>query len=135
MESLSRQVEAFFGGKEMADFKEVYGGGNDQPAETQIEARNKVLEMADALMYGAKAQGRNLSLNKALELAHDSVSGGFKEQAIRSKIKGSLQARAKGIILRPTSKSQTAANRGKVKTRGDLEKRVGASLAALFPQS
>lgn len=135
LETLSRQIDGFFGGKELDPYKEVYGTAQDQLTENQLATRNKVLETADALMVGAKVQGRTMSLGDALQLAHDSVSGGFKNQAARSQIKAGLKARSKGISLKPSGKSSLAKTSGIVKNRDDLERKVGNSLAKVFSES
>lgn len=135
LETLSRQIDGFFGGKELDPYKEVYGTASEALNETQLSSRNKVLETADALMVGAKTQGRNLSLGDALQLAHDSVSSGFKNQAARSQIKAGLQARSKGISLKPSGKSSLARTSGVIKNRDDLERKVGNSLAKVFTES
>lgn len=134
LEVLGRQVDEFFGGKELKSYTEVYGDAKTQLSEKSVQARNKVLELADALMTGAQLQGRKLSLGEALTYAHDSLSGDYKVKAARSEIKGSLKKREKGITLKPGNKSKTiAATKGnKPATRSDLEKKVAQGLAKVF---
>ena len=100
-------------------------------SEPQTENRNKVLELADALITGAAQQGRQLTVNEALTLAHDSVSGGFKTQAIRKQVKSAVQTRNKGITIRPTQKGSQP-NTGPAKGRDELESRTRDRLAAVF---
>lgn len=131
IEMLSRQVDAFFGGKELEPYAEVYGKpGKGELSPTQIATRNKVLETADALMVGAKFQGRTLTLDEAMQLAHDSVSSGFKVQTARTQIKNDLKARQASITLRPAAKA--AASKVGGGTRTDLEKKVASGLKAVF---
>lgn len=126
---LSGQIEQFFGSEDLKAYSEVYGADPNSLSEDQVETRNKVLEFADALVAGASLQGRKLSAVEAMELAHDSVSGEFKEKAIRTKIRKSVTARSKGISLKPTGK---VAQKAGPKTRGELEKDVRSRLASAF---
>lgn len=131
METLGKQVNGFFVGKELEPYQEAYGNMEAaQLTDEQVKARNKVLETADALMLGAKIQGRKLSLGEALQAAHDSVSGEFKEKAVRTTIKKQLTQRAKGITLKPSSNKP--AESGRVATRSELEKRTAERLRAAF---
>ncbi len=135
LETLNRQVEGFFGGKELEPYTEVYGNAKSVPTPEQIASRNKVLETADALMVGARLQGRELTLGEALTLAHDSVSGSFKAKAARQVLTGQLKTREKALSLRPTSRSpQTPAgsNADGVKTRPQLEAATRQRLASVF---
>lgn len=131
LETLVRQIDGFFGGKELEPFKGVYGDATSIASnKTQQEARNKVLEMADALRVGAEIQGRPLSLGEALTLAHDSLSSGYKVQAVRTTIQKQLKTRNKGITQAP--RNRAANPDGKNGTRTGLERRVAAGLAKAF---
>jgi len=128
-DALLRQIDGFFGSREMDAYKTVYGSG-DKLTEEHYTARNKVLEMADALVVGASLQHRRLSSADALQMAHDSVSSGFKKQEARAEIKGQLAKRANGITLRPSSR-QPVKRSGAGMTREELVKTVGQKLAAM----
>jgi hypothetical protein len=135
MDMLSRQIDGFFGGKELEPYRNVYGDpAKSKLTKEQIDTRNKVLEMADALVGGAeRAIGRKLSFGEAMQMAHDHVSSGFKEQAVRTAIKSQLKTRNKGITLKPSGRSTTTANSGGApKTRSDLERKVSQGLKAAF---
>jgi hypothetical protein len=131
LETLNRQVDGFFGGKEMETYKELYGTANATLTEPQMAERTKVLELADALIVGARQQKRNLTLDDALQMAHDSVTSGAKEQVAREKIAKQLQTRQQGITLRPSGRkpSPVASPGG---ARKDLEKKVSSGLAKAF---
>lgn len=133
LETLGTQIETFFGGKELEPFKDVYGSVKKGLNEKNLDARNKVLEYADALVAGARQQGRTLSLGEALAFAHDSVSSGFKEQTVRTAIKTQMKQRERGISLKPGTKSVITSD--KVSTRKDLERKVSDGLAATFGRS
>lgn len=126
---LTGQIERFFGSEDLKPYAEVYGAGSDSLSEDQEGTRNKVLEFADALVAGASLQGRKLSTDEALMLAHDSVSGGFKEKAIRTEIRKSVTVRSKGLSLKPTG---VVTPKTGPKTREQLEKDVKGRLAAVF---
>jgi hypothetical protein len=130
-QTLGRQIDGFFGGDELKPYAEFYGKDSASMSESQVENRNKVLELADALIAGAAQQGRALNVEEALTLAHDSVSGGFKVQAIRKQVKSAVQTRNKGITIRPTQKGSQA-NDGPAKNRNELESRTRDRLAAVF---
>lgn len=131
-DSLKQTVNTFFDGKELMPYSEVYGKGDDLTQE-HYKARNRVLETADALIAGAGAQGRNLSIEEALTLAHDSVSGEFKKQVARKEIKGEIKKRGNALTLRPSSAGKQSS--GSPKNASDLEKRTAARLSAVFGTS
>ena len=128
-QALSRQIDQFFGSEGLKSYAEVYGLDSTDLSDDQVGTRNKVLEFADALVAGASLQGRRLSTEEALVLAHDSVSGEFKEKAIRTEIRKSVTVRSKGLSLKPTGKTTQKAG---PKTREELERDVHARLASVF---
>lgn len=130
--ALFNHIEGFFGSKDMKGYTDLYGKVEDPTfSKEHLNARNKVLELADALISGAAKQGRNLNLNEALTLSHDMVSGGHKEKAAKQQLQASLQKRERGISLKPGSKIQQPSANGK-KDRSEIEKTVGKRLAAVF---
>lgn len=130
-EALSKTIDQFFMGKELESFTDHYGKESASLSKEQIDSRNKVLEMADALISGAKQQGRTLGVDEALMLAHDSVSSTFKEKVVRQQLKASVQKRNAGITLKPTSGSKGDAN-GPAKNKSEMESRAKSRLAAVF---
>jgi len=135
VEKLSQVIEGFFGDKKLDSYREIYGDSNglNTLKEKHFEARHKVLEMADALVAGARVQGRKLSFGEAMQLAHDSVSGEFKEQTIRKTIKTTMQKRQKGISLQPSGRGKASipAATGD-KSRDQLVKDTTARLRNVF---
>lgn len=130
-EALVRHVDGFFGSKDLEPFKQIYGdNANFATDQTKIAARNKVLEMADALITGAGYQGRSLTLGEAMTMAHDSLSSDYKIQAARTQIKQQLQQRNKGISMKPQGRANNAA--GLNGTRKSVENTVGALLQKAF---
>lgn len=129
--ALGNQIEEFFSAADLKPYAKLYGDVKVGLENPHFNARNKVLEMADALQHGALAQGRKLSFKDALQTAHDSLSTGFKVEAVRKEIKGKLQQRQAGITLKPSSKGAVAGN-GPVKNRADLEKRTAQRLKMAF---
>jgi hypothetical protein len=132
LETLGRQVESFFGGKELEPYRELYGTMNDELTDQHIKSRNKVLEMADALVNGATQNGRRLALGEALQLAHDAVSGGFKAKAARTTLVKQVKTREKGITLPPAGRSKTAVTQTGPKDRAQFEKDTTARLKKVF---
>ena len=127
---LFQQIDGFFGSKGMAAYKDVYGDNGAVLKEEHFTARNKVLEMADALVVGASLQHRKLSSADALQMAHDSVSSGFKKQEARAEIKQQLTKRAAGVTLKPSSRNSSKRSGGGL-THEELVKKVSAGLAAM----
>ena len=129
-EALSRTVKDFFGGKDLAPYATAYGKDGSLTTE-QVTMRSKVLETADALISGAAFQGRNLSVQDALMLAHDTVASGLKETVIRDQIRTSVTKRNAAISLRPTAVGRKAAG-GPPRDRAELIGRTEDRLAAAF---
>lgn len=130
-QTLAKEIDGFFGGKDLANYTEVYGTDSNKLSTDNLQARNKVLEMADALVAGARQQGRTLKVNEALMLAHDSVSGDFKTKSIRKELTASVKKRNSGITMRP-SQAGSKDNRGAPKSSSELEARTKARLAKVF---
>lgn len=132
MAALGQQIDEFFAGKELQPYVKLYGDTKTgQLEEAHFNARNKVLETADALQHGAFAQGRKLSLKDAMQIAHDSISTGYKVSAVRTEIVNKLKTRQAGITLKPTNKGKLS-GMGPVKNQADLEKRTAQRLKAVF---
>jgi hypothetical protein len=130
-EALNKTVQDFFTGKDMAGYKEVYGTTPASLTKEQVDMRSKVLETADALIAGAAFQGRQLDVNEALVLAHDSVASGVKETVIRDAIRKDVTKRGKGITLKPTAQGRKAAG-GAPRDRQELLSRTEDRLAGAF---
>jgi hypothetical protein len=130
-EQLGRTVENFFTDKSMAPYAEAYGTTMATLTTPQIGMRQKVLETADALIAGAGFQGRQLSVQDALMLAHDSVASGMKETIIRDQIRSNVKKRAASITLKPTAQGRT--NPGAApRDRTELLSRTDERLAKVF---
>lgn len=128
---VQKQVETFFGG--MKGFETLYGGKGVLSNE-QLQARNSVLELTDNLITGAAARGTALTLEQALELAHDSVSAKHRESTAQQKVTKVAKARNRGITLRPSAKGGSGGRSpaGGTPTRKDLETRTASRLKAAF---
>jgi hypothetical protein len=131
VETLGRMVQDFFTSKELAEFKGTYGSDVASLQPEQVKARSKVLELADALIAGAKMQGRSFTVEDALKAAHDSVSRDQVEKIVRDKIKGAVSTREKGITLKP-SHSGNRPGIGAPRNRSELEGRTRDRLREAF---
>jgi hypothetical protein len=129
--TLGKTVQDFFTDKSMAPYADAYGKDLAALTPAQIETRSRVLETADALIAGARFQGRNLSVQDALTLAHDSVSSGMKEGIIRDQIRTNVQKRAKGVTLKPTAQGRQATG-APPRDRAELVGRTQERLASVF---
>jgi hypothetical protein len=116
----------------MKAFESVYGPASFA-AKTPEQAKmvEKVLETADALIAGAAFQGRQLDVNEALVLAHDSVASSVKETVIRDAIRKDVTKRGKGITLKPTAQGRRAQG-GAPRDRQELLARTEDRLAGAF---
>jgi hypothetical protein len=131
VEQLGKTVQEFFTSKDMAPYAKAYGTDLRALTSDQVETRGKVLEMADALISGAEFQGRKLSAQDALVLAHDSIASGMKETVIRDQIRSKVEKRARGITLKPTAQGQKAGS-GPPRDRQELLGRTEDRLSAAF---
>ena len=131
LETLGKQVEGFFGGKELEPYRELYGDSKEPLKDQHFQARNKVLDTANALIVGAKQNGRSLTLGEALQLSHDAVSGGFKAKAARTTLVKQVKTREKGISL-PPSGHKTSVTQTGPKDRATFEKDTAARLKRVF---
>jgi hypothetical protein len=129
--ALMQAITTFFGSDPLKPYGEVYGTGERELTPEQVQHRNLVLESADALIAGAKLQGRNLTVQDAMLAAHDHVSSKFKETAVRTSLTKVAKERNRGLTLRPSKRSQPGPT-GKVKTRSQLEKKIGTKLREVF---
>lgn len=131
MQTLNRQIDEFFGGDGMKPFTSLYGDGKSELTQEQLDHRNKVLETADALVFGAKAQGRNLTTQEALTASHDLVSSEFKTEAVRAGIRKEAKARSQALVQKPNSRGKRPVG-GSPRTMKELEGKVGRKLAEVF---
>jgi hypothetical protein len=130
-ENLGKLVQDFFTDKTMTPFATVYGKDIAGLTKEQVELRGKVLETADALIAGAAYQGRQLSTQDALALAHDSISSGFKENIIRDQLRTTLTKRQNALTLKPTAQGRKVQG-GPPKDRAELVGRTEDRLAKAF---
>ena len=127
-QALEREVESFFSAESMNSYRDLYGPSFRDASEEQANRRRKVLETADAIVVGAKAQGRDLSVQEAMAYAHEIESADFRQQAARESVQKKVQKRSKSITQRP-AKQQTSTSAdseaGKpVQDRNELQSRV-----------
>ena len=104
-EVLYQQIDSYFDG--LGDgYQDLYGkGARSELNQQAMESRRRVVREADAIRYGAMAQGRNVSVAEALEMAHSLVSTPHRDQAARRKITNGLQQRQAQVTVRPTNKT------------------------------
>lgn len=133
LDTLRRSVEKFFDAPEMRPYAQAYGRSTETLTESQKAERNKVLEVADALVRGYQDQGRSLGIEEALMLAHDTVAKPVTEAAVRSKIGKEAKKRGRGLSLKPSNRGGTPLERtGTPRSREELESRTRARLRTVF---
>lgn len=127
LETLGRQVDQFFSGQEKVH-QDLYGTDSKTLTPTQVAEREKVLQLADAIVTGARQSGVNIgSLEDALQTAFDSVSAPTQKTVARQEIVKQLQPRAKGITLKPGGRPNLSVNPKK-----ELQKTVKSKLKEIF---
>ena len=131
-EALMTTIDKFFGAESMAPYNELYGKTWDALTDTQRSTRDSVLEMADALVAGARAQGRILSVDNALLLAHDATTTTMKEKIIRDGVREQVTERAASLTLKPNVRGQTPDPAAPPRNREELLSRADGWLAKAF---
>jgi len=129
---LAKTIDDFFGNTSMAAFEPVYGKTWDALTPEQMKKRDTVLEMADALVAGARLQGRGLDIVEAMTMAHDVVASSAKETAIRDDIRKTVVKRAKSITLKPNSSGTKPSSGSRPKDEQELLARTDERLAKIF---
>ena len=127
-------VDKFFIDPALKPYVDFYGAGKDAAKLTQEQTGNRwsMLEMADNIILGSQAQGRNITAEEAMEMAHLLVSEPVREKALRVELSTKVKKRAKGVTLKPAkSKAAKADTDGKV-TEKQLEERVQQKLNNVF---
>jgi hypothetical protein len=130
--SLKEKVDTFFSRDNMRGYDEFYGPGNDQQKWTQEQFthRHKMLTLTDDIMFGARAQGRDMEWSEALEKAHMLSTDEIRAKVIREEIAKTVTKRSKSLSLKPKSSKQ-AIESGKPKNEGDLIARTAERLKIL----
>ena len=109
--AMEQQIGQFFGGSDLKGYNEFYGKVLKNSSDwnnlsiDQKKNRMDVLNMADQIIIGAEAQGRDMSIDDALNLAHLSISEPVREKVIRETIKTKVVKRAKSLTLKPSGKA------------------------------
>jgi len=135
-QSLGQAIEDFFTGADMKSFAGIYGDSSADslavPTDDQQQSRDKVLETADAIMTGARMQGRQLTVPEALTMAHDSLSVEYRTEVARTELKTKVKKRASGVTLKPSAAKTKAESGSQPTTRAQLESNVAEQLAKTF---
>jgi len=133
MDEALNRVNKFFDADNMSAYRKFYGGAGQDRSSTQVTNRAKVLEEAVMAMEGAKALNQELSLENALQRAHDYIAADFREQAVRKNIKRQVKKQNRGISQKPSKRGAAATtSTSKPKSPADLERKVGIMLKQVF---
>jgi len=133
----SQQITTFFTDPKMQGYGEFYGVTSKEDTTWlgltigQTDQRMAVVEHAALIRAGAESQGQEMSIPKALELAHLSISTPVQEEVIRKKISQQLKERAKGITLQPGTGTKIVAT-GEKPNRAQLEALTAQRLKKCF---
>lgn len=103
-EALHMQIDQFFDG--LDGYQDLYGKGQRTGlSEVAMMTRQRVAREADMIRAGAFQQGRTMSVQEALEMAHNLVSSPHQETVARKKLTKRVQRRASQLTVRPTHRS------------------------------
>jgi hypothetical protein len=127
-------VDKFFTDPSLKPYAEFYGEGKvaNKLTVEQMNNRFAMLEMADQIIAGGESQGREVTPEQAMELAHLSVSEKVRTQALRNELKSKVVKRSKGVTLKPRKNKTVVPAKGAKRTASDLEAGVAAKLKKTF---
>jgi hypothetical protein len=128
----TKQVDAFFSAEHLKVYKAHYGESFAAADAEQSKRRDQVINTAAYIVRGARAQGVELDLNTALQMAHDATAAPIAKQAARQEIINEVQARANGLTQKnqagPSTKRE-GAGKGPP-SRSELLRKTGDRLKA-----
>lgn len=109
------RINQFFGAENMKPYNDFYGNLKDSQnmgdlTPNQRNHRVEVLQVADQLIVGKRAQGIEIPTAEALEDAHLFVTEPIREKIITDGIRSSLTKRSKSKTLRPSDSKKTNAS-------------------------
>jgi len=128
----------FFRADSMNSYEDFYGKVSDGAENwddvltgKQLKNRVKTMTMADQIMAGARVQGKDMDVVRALESAHLLVSKDVQEQAIRERIKSDVKKRDKSLSINPSVGKKNNKPTDPAAARKELEAKVSKKLADL----
>jgi hypothetical protein len=136
-QAVEKQVNAFFGDRTMELYTDFYGtvskGSVDWSSLTGEQQTNRmtVLNLADQICIGAQSQGKNMTVEEAMEKAHLIVSARVLESIVREDIKKQVSKFSKAKTLHPHA-TTTVADSNKPKTEEELNAKVALGLKKVF---
>jgi hypothetical protein len=121
--ALQNQVNSFFAQEAMKPYAEHYKEKAKQDA---------VIERAAQVITGARYQGKEVSLNDAMTMAHDSLMAPVIKAAVRKELESEVAKRDAAISQRNVGGSTTTEKKSKQPlTRKELENKLAARIAAI----
>ncbi len=127
-------VDKFFTDPVLKPYENFYGSGKDTAKLTQEQHGNRfsMLQMAEDIVIGSQAHGRDITVEAAMEAAHLLVSEPVREEAVRKELKATVKKRAKGVTLKPAkSKAAKTVTDGKLSQK-QMEAKVQAGLNRVY---
>ena len=128
------RIQKFFVDPTLKPYADFYGEGKDEGKLTrdQSDNRYKVLETADSIVLGCQKQGREITLEEALESAHLLVSESVREKALRIELTAKVVKRAKGVSLRPSKSKKVLPAKSAELDEKAMEAKVSIGLKNTF---
>lgn len=115
------RVDAFFKSAALKSYEEDY---------KSPEAKSKIVEMTTFILNGATVAGKRLSLEDAMQMAHDATAAPKAKAVARQEIRKEAEERQAGLTLRPSGSVATKSD-SRPKTRAELYAKTGLRLKAL----
>ena len=113
MDALRRNVDGLF--EDLAETYPAYGTGSvSKLTQGQMDERTKVLQLADDIYHGVKGDGRDISVEDAIRMAHNSLTAEAQaETKVKEKVRqitDSAKGRNRQITMRPGNRKTVDAN-------------------------
>ena len=127
-------VDKFFTDPTLKPYVDFYGEGKDTEKLTQEQHKHRydMLIMAEDIVKGSQAHGRDITVEAAMESAHLLVSEPVREKAMRVELKAKVQKRAKGVTLKPARPKAAKSKTDGVMTEKQMEAKVAAGLNKVY---
>lgn len=124
---LQQQVSNFFSSKTVENYKEFYGDATEGQSR-----KDKVVNLAAYIIHGAAAQHKQLTVEEALQMAHDSTAAPVAKAAARAEITQEIKDRAAGLTQKNQvgGPAKTENRENRPLTRKEIEDRAGQRMKA-----
>jgi hypothetical protein len=101
----NRRIDAFFDSPALESYRKHYGNSKTGQLPKELyENRYRVAEFADDLIRGRMERGEAVTLEEALDLAHDALSADLKAANVKQQTIDELKKRGQALSQRPSAR-------------------------------